>query len=258
MDKGTKKESEGAEAAPISTTLSEEEVKVMIQVFSKMGVKPKATTKEEMQTWMEDYIHGLELLPKGLPPPLPLATPVKAPAKAKPTSLFTDGSAAAIATASTAPPTHLEATSTGTIVTTRKPWLVKFSGHSSEGYVLWRHQLRSMSEKHSVLDIEDAIRSSLHGKAGDIVAQLGTSVSVEGIIKKMDSIYGEVDEEEDLLHLFYGAKQEPDETVVDWGCRLETMVSLLKKQGPLPRDENSMLRKRLWKGLREELQDVRF
>ena len=260
----TESKVEGAEASPISTSMTDEEVKVMVEVFSKMGVKPKATTKAELEKWMADYVHGLGLLPPGLPPPLPFATPVKATPSKPPTSaLFmktedtTAGTSTPVTTSSSPFLPSAGTSAAGTIVATRKPWLIKFAGVNSEGYILWRHQLRSLiANNHLASDIADAIRSSLHGKAGDIVANLGTDASVDDIIRKMDSMYGEVDEEEDLLHVFYGARQEPNESVADWGYRLETTIALLKNQGPLPRPENQMLRNRLWKGLRKDLQDL--
>ena len=74
--------------------------------------------------------------------------------------------------------------------------------HGNEGYDLWRHQVHSLiKENHREKDIFDAIRSSLHGKAGSIIVRLGTEASITDILKlkKTDSIFGEVDTEADLL-----------------------------------------------------------
>ena len=50
---------------------------------------------------------------------------------------------------------------------------------------LWQHQLISLSkEGHNDKDIFDAIRSSLHGKAGNIVVRLGTDEE-EGNLKTL-------------------------------------------------------------------------
>ena len=113
-----------------------------------------------------------------------------------------------------------------------------------------------MKENQSSKDIFDAIRSSLHGKSGDIVARLGTDTTVAAVLAKMDSIYGEVDDDTDLLATFYGARQMTSESVSDWGCRLESILDLVKKQGPLPRSQNEMLRKMLWTGLNEDLKKI--
>ena len=72
---------------------------------------------------------------------------------------------------------------------------------------MWRHQFHSLSkEKHPEKDIFDAIRSSLHGKAGSIVVRLVTEASITDILKKMDSVFGEVDTEADLLAALYSAR----------------------------------------------------
>nr|KAG5713714.1 hypothetical protein BaRGS_024341 [Batillaria attramentaria] len=84
-------------------------------------------------------------------------------------------------------------------------------------YSLWRYQLLSLQrEGHTEKDIKDAIRASLHGKAGYVVVRMGTDVTIQEIVAKMDSIYGQVKSEADVLASFYGAKQEETETVAEW------------------------------------------
>ena len=38
------------------------------------------------------------------------------------------------------------------------------------------------------------------------------------ILEKMNSVFGDIDTEADVLAMFYGARQGPEETVADWGC----------------------------------------
>ena len=104
--------------------------------------------------------------------------------------------------------------------------------------------------------IFDAIRSSLHGKAGSIVVRLGTEASITDILKKMDSVFGEVDTETDLLAALYSARQGPAESVSDWGCRLETLFDAAKRQTTIPGNPDEVLRSVFWAGLRQELKDV--
>ncbi|XP_076470832.1 uncharacterized protein LOC143300787 [Babylonia areolata] len=142
-------------------------------------------------------------------------------------------------------------------VTTGKPWLVRFTGEDIESYPVWRHQLSSLiSNRYPEKEVSNAIRSSLHGQAGRVLIRMGTDASVSDIIKKMDSIYGTVDTESDLLATFYGARQGPGESVADWSCRLEEILDQVKKQAPLPSSPNEMLRTMLWTGLRCELKDI--
>ena len=64
----------------------------------------------------------------------------------------------------------------------------------------------------------DKIRSSLHGKAGSFAVCFGTETSITDKLKKMDSVFGEVDTEADLLAALYNAGLGPVESVSDWGC----------------------------------------
>jgi hypothetical protein len=139
----------------------------------------------------------------------------------------------------------------------RKPWLTKFSGDQGEGYDLWRHQLMSLiKEKHRPEDIADAIRSSLHGRAGSIAARLGTDASVTDILQKMDSIFGEVGAEADCLASFFSARQEPSESIADYSCRLERLLDLASRQTKLPGTPDALLKKVLWSGLRQDFKDA--
>ena len=97
---------------------------------------------------------------------------------------------------------------------------------------MWRHQLTSLVKVHTDKDIFDAIRSSFHGKAGNIIVGLGIENTVQGIFQKWNSIFGAMDTEADLLDTFYGAHQGPEETVAGRGCRLQGLLDSATRQPP--------------------------
>lgn len=202
--------------------MSREEADQLAEMFSKIGVKPKAATPEELKQWMSEYV-------------------------------------AAQSDAARADDTGDERRQQpSTVVVGRKPWLTKFSGENSDTYALWRYQLRSLVEEgHRERDIQDAIRASIHGKAGHVLISLGTSSSVTTIMKKMDSVFGDTDDKADALSAFYGAQQGKTETVTDWGCRLEGLLQIVERQskGSLG-NTDEMLRTKFWSGLRQELKDL--
>ena len=72
----------------------------------------------------------------------------------------------------------------------------------------------------------------------------------------MDSIFGEVDTEADLLAALYSARQGPAESVSDWGCRLETLFDAAKHQATNTGHPDEVLRSVFWAGLRQKLKDV--
>ena len=204
--------------------MTDEEEGNLKTLFAQMGARAKADTKENLQRWMIDYVASLNLTPR-------IDDRVNSNPQPPSQPIFN-------------------------VTTSRKPWLTKFSGdHGSEGYDLWQHQLISLiKEGHNDKDIFDAIRSSLHGKAGNIMVRLGTDVT--DILEKMNSVFGDIDTEADVLATFYGARQGPEETVADWGCRLEGLFDVAKRQAQIPGNPQEAMRNMFWSGLRQELKDV--
>nr|KAG5689741.1 hypothetical protein BaRGS_009775 [Batillaria attramentaria] len=210
-------------------------------IFAQLGAKPKVKNKEELETWMEDYIRAKHSTFKQEP---------RSPGAAHtPAATLTTGSLSADrGNNPNQPIIHIG----------RKPWLAKFTGENAADYRLWRHQLTSLlTENHTERDIKDAIRASLHGKAGLVTVRMGPDVTISDIIAKMDSIYGQINSEADVLAAFYGARQEATETVAEWGCRVESLLDEVKQQRvQLQRPSDEMLRTVLWTGLRQDLKDV--
>ena len=52
----------------------------------------------------------------------------------------------------------------------------------------------------------------------------------EDVLKKFDTIFGNVLSTDQLTHQFFLATQEPKETVVAWGCRLQSIVTKINQQ----------------------------
>ena len=104
--------------------------------------------------------------------------------------------------------------------------------------------------------IAQAKRHSLRCEANNIVRRLDIGVSVDEILNKFNSEYGEVDTKEHLLAKFYSAKQQ-DEIITKWSCRLEVILSSAV-EGKLvePKDVHEMLRNMFWQGLKPALKDI--
>lgn len=142
------------------------------------------------------------------------------------------------------------------------PRISTFSGSNNKGettYALWRYEICGLMADHlyDPESINYAVRRSLKGDAGMIAMNLGPKASVVEILEKLDSIYGDVERKEDLLAQFYRARQEDDESVTKWSCRLETIIGkIVEKNIIQKKDTNEMLRSMLWTGLRSELKDI--
>lgn len=140
------------------------------------------------------------------------------------------------------------------------PRISTFSGDvkSESTYELWKYEVEClMNESYHPEAIHHAIRRSLKGEASHIIMHLGPGASVSTIIKKLDSIYGTVDEKEDILSEFYSARQKEDEGCAHWSCRLEDILSKAVRKGLVPSGQSEdMLRTMFFKGLRPTLKDI--
>lgn len=57
-----------------------------------------------------------------------------------------------------------------------------------------------------------------------VAMRLDLDANIDDIIRKLDSIHGCVDKKEILLPECYGSRQQNDENVSHWSCRLEGIV----------------------------------
>lgn len=102
------------------------------------------------------------------------------------------------------------------------------------------------------------MRTSLRGDTGRVVMRLGTDISVNQILNKLDSIYGSIDQREALLAEIYEVRQKEDEDITSWSCRLENVIGRAFKDLGMVKvsDVDKMLHSMLWTGLRQDLKDI--
>ena len=208
-----------------------------MEAFTKFGAKPKADTKEDLTNWMLDYLKTTGVISQkdikpniNLPPP-----PQKETSKEE---------------------------KSGKVTMTHPPKTSWFSGSTPKSgettYELWKHEVRLlMRQPYDKDSILNAVRRSLRGEAGYVPIRLELDASVEEIIQKLDSIYGNVDKKEELLAEFYGSRQREDESVTSWSCRLEGIIGQAVERGLVRRQEvDDMLHSMLWTGLKTSLKDI--
>jgi hypothetical protein len=87
--------------------------------------------------------------------------------------------------------------------------------------------------------------------------RLGTDASIEEILQTFDSVYGIVDDNENLLSQFYSASQKDNEDVSEWSCRLEDLLDKVIQKGEIIHSNtDQMLKNMFWNGLSEKLKDI--
>lgn len=55
--------------------------------------------------------------------------------------------------------------------------------------------------------------------------RLGPSARIGDLIDKLESVDSTVESREGILAQFHSAKQQSDENVIKWGCRLEDILA---------------------------------
>lgn len=142
--------------------------------------------------------------------------------------------------------------------------LSNFSGEASKSDVSfqqWRYEVKGLlrDEIYTEATILQAIRRSLRGTAADFLHNMGEDVTVQQVLDKMERVFGNILPPEAILEQFYSAKQQQNEKVATWACRLEETLSKLEscqdKAAPLvsPEVSKTMLRTKFYTGLRPGL-----
>ncbi|KAK3108318.1 hypothetical protein FSP39_005531 [Pinctada imbricata] len=138
-----------------------------------------------------------------------------------------------------------------------RPRFPNFSGEekSETSFEVWKHDVECALRDDNCVEsvILQAMRSSLKGKARNLLLTLPTDASPQSIVHKLEGIYGNIYPSEKLIQQFYAAKQEVGESVADYGMRLESLLQTCIDRGSISfSDRNEMLRNKLWSGLRDD------
>ena len=138
-----------------------------------------------------------------------------------------------------------------------QPKLPSFSGSEippkgEVTYEVWSYEVKCLQkspylEEHHLLY---AIRNSLKGSARSLLVPLGENATVTDILHKLDGFYGNVSSSETLMQCFYSDFQKDKESKVEYGSRLEQILSRAMRGGLIdPVSKDSMLRTKFWTGL---------
>ena len=139
------------------------------------------------------------------------------------------------------------------------PILSIFYGEDNKGEVTWetfKFEVEALLSDgiFTQEQILFGIRRSVKGKAGDIVRRLGTGVTVNEILKKLDSTYGIIENRQTILRKFYSCSQGTD-SVNAFASKLEDLYAQAIQLGALKKDDN-LLHEALYQGLNPELRHI--
>lgn len=101
--------------------------------------------------------------------------------------------------------------------------------------------------------LKQAIRSSLSGTARRVLLTLKVDATIDEIIDKLKSIYGNVRSEDVIVEELYAARQRENESVSSWGVRLERLMREALEKGSISQSKSEdILKNRFWKYLVNE------
>ena len=140
-----------------------------------------------------------------------------------------------------------------------KPYIGTFSGsepkpkHESS-FEDFKLEVESLIAKiYSNIDIAQAIRKALRGQAKKVLLTMGPSAKPQDMVKRIESVFGNVASGEAVLQEFYTAQQDVAESVADWGLRLEEILQKAIDKGHVKEDsKNEMLRSKFWRSLHDQ------
>ncbi|XP_053390050.1 trichohyalin-like [Mercenaria mercenaria] len=90
----------------------------------------------------------------------------------------------------------------------------------------WKAEIRSLiaTALYPEKIITQAVRKSLKGQAKKVLLNLDPNARAEEIIERTEDIFGDMSSKQTIYTEFYTASQKPDESIADWGLRLEEIL----------------------------------
>ena len=122
-------------------------------------------------------------------------------------------------------------------------------------YEVWSFEVKCLQNSNLLTEdlLKQHIRNSLKGSARGMLVPLGEGASVTAILNKLDGFYGNVSSSETLMQSFFTDYQKDNESIVDYGLRLEQVLSRAIRSGHFDDvGKDAMLRTKFWSGLKNQ------
>ena len=138
------------------------------------------------------------------------------------------------------------------------PRISIFFGEDGKGevtYQTWKYEIECLKQekKYPEDQILLAIRRAAKGEAANILRRLGVKVSIDEILKKFNSTFGDIDSPELIMKKFYAVEQKPSESLISYAARIEELFSQAVQVKALDAKQESILKSVFYQGLRQPL-----
>lgn len=128
--------------------------------------------------------------------------------------------------------------------------LAKFSGTPTKNepsFRVWKFEVENLKGHYRDHEVVHAIHRSVTGMAAEVLMRMGRNVTLDQILQKFEHVFGSVSSQEKLLTDFYTAQQKSTESIAEWSCRLEDVLSH-HQLSQLPQ-RDAMLKSKFFHGL---------
>ena len=98
--------------------------------------------------------------------------------------------------------------------------------------------------------LAQAIRHSLKGQAKKVLLNINPTATPKEIVTKVEDIFGDLSSKQSKMTDFYTAEQYYNESVAEWGLRLEELIQQASLKLHLTNeDKDEMLKEKFWRSL---------
>lgn len=136
--------------------------------------------------------------------------------------------------------------------------LTPFSGKepvpkNESSFEEFKLEFESVRQIYSEQVLKQALRKCLKEQARKTMLHLGTGATVDDVLRSLEESFGTVASEDSILSRFLLAEQRSEESIVEWGLRLEDMLlQVCRKSGMSESERRDKLKNRFWRGLKSD------
>ena len=128
-------------------------------------------------------------------------------------------------------------------------------GKGEVGYQTWKYEIECLQQekKYPEDQILLSIRRSAKGEAANILRRLGVRVSVQDILEKFNSSFGDIDTPELIMKKFYAVEQKPTESLIAYAARVEELFAQAVEVKALAATQECILKNVFYQGIKQPL-----
>lgn len=128
-------------------------------------------------------------------------------------------------------------------------------GKGEVGYQTWKYEIECLQQekKYPEDQILLSIRRSAKGEAANILRRLGVKASVQDILRKFNSSFGDIDTPELIMKKFYAVEQKPTESLISYAARVEELFAQAVEVKALAATQECILKNVFYQGIKQPL-----